>query len=363
MEDKAQRWGWGGRGGGGGVCEDSTASGIVIEMVKAGGDAMLDMINLIIKEQISDNWDNSKIINCFKGKGNATRCGNYRGLKLLEHTMKILERIVEAIIRQQVHIDSMQFGFLPGPSMTDAIFILRQMQEKHHSKRKTMYAVFVDLEKAFDRVPRKVLWGSLRRLGVDESVIRLFKAMYSNAQSSVQVNGSSSEPFKVSVGVHQRSALSPLLFIIVMKVISRELRFSCLWELLYPDDLAVLSDSLVDLKNRLADWNTSLESHGLRVNVDKTKVLVSSAEHNKISVSNPKYPCGVCTFGVRANFILCTSCDLWVHKKCSGKMDSLTDNKNFVCSKCSSEIVPAAITSLKEVNIGNDKFHVDSTFK
>ena len=257
----------------------------------------------------------------------------------------------------------MQFGFLPGPSMTDAIFILRQMQEKHHLKRKTMYAVFVDLEKAFDRVPRKVLWWSLRRLGVDESVIRLFKAMYSNAQSSVQVNGSSSEPFKVSVGVHQRSALSPSLFIVVMKVISRELRFGCLWELLYPDDLAVLSDSLVDLKNRLADWNTSLESHGLRVNVDKTKVLVSSAEHNKISVSNPKYPCGVCTFGVRANSILCTSCDLWVHKKYSGKTDSLTDNKNFVCRKCSSEIVPAAIESLKEVNIGNDKFHVDSTFK
>ena len=96
VEDKAQRWGG---SGGGGECEDITASGIVIEMVQADGDAMLDMINLIIKEQISNDWDNSTIINCFKGKGNATRCGNYRGLILLEYTMKILERIVEAIIR------------------------------------------------------------------------------------------------------------------------------------------------------------------------------------------------------------------------------------------------------------------------
>ena len=123
-------------------------SGIVIEMAKVGGNAMLDvitdLINLIIKEkQIPDDWDQSTIINCFKGKGDATRCDNYRDLKLLEHTMKVLD----AIIRQQVDTDSMQFGFMSGRSTTDAIFILRQMQEKHHLKGKTMYAAFVDLER------------------------------------------------------------------------------------------------------------------------------------------------------------------------------------------------------------------------
>ena len=93
------------------------------------------------------------------------QCGKYQGLKLLEHTMKGLERIIDVIIRQQVDIDSMQFGFMPGRSTTDVIFILRQMQEKHHLKRKTMYATFVDLEKGFDRVPRKVRWRwSLRNL-------------------------------------------------------------------------------------------------------------------------------------------------------------------------------------------------------
>ena len=73
-------------------------------------------------------------------------------------------------------------------------------------------------------------------------VICLRKAMYSNTQSKVQVNGSSSKPFKVPVGVHQGSVLSPLQFIIVMEALSREVRVSCPWELLYVDDL----------KNRLA---------------------------------------------------------------------------------------------------------------
>ena len=74
------------------------------------------------------------------------------------------------------------------------------------------------------------------------------------------------------------------------------------------------------------------------------------------------YPCNVYTFGVGANSILCTLCDLWVYGKCSGITDHLT-KRNFLCCKCSGERVPAAIASFKEVNIGNDNFHVESTFK
>ena len=77
---------------------------------------------------------------------------------MLEHTVKSQERTVDAIIRQQVDIDNMQFGFMPGRSTTDAIFILNQMQERHHVKRKTMYAAFGDPRKTFYRVPCKVLW-------------------------------------------------------------------------------------------------------------------------------------------------------------------------------------------------------------
>ena len=55
----------------------------------------------------------------------------------------------------------MQFGFMPGRGTTDAIFILRQLQEKHLAKNKKLYFAFVDFEKAFDRVPRKVIWWAM----------------------------------------------------------------------------------------------------------------------------------------------------------------------------------------------------------
>ena len=62
-----------------------------------------------------------------------------------------------------------------------------------------MYAAFVDLKKAFDRVPRKVLWWSLRKLGIDEWVIRLVKAMYSNTKPKAQVNDSSSAGIEIRI--------------------------------------------------------------------------------------------------------------------------------------------------------------------
>ena len=71
-----------------------------------------------------------------------------------------------------------------------------------------------------------MLWWSLRKLELDEWVIRLVKAIYSVASSSVQVNDSCSEPFKVMVGAYQASLLSPLSVIIVMEALSREFMFS-----------------------------------------------------------------------------------------------------------------------------------------
>ena len=75
------------------------------------------------------------MVSVYKGKGNALECGSYRGIKLLDQVMKVLERVTEKRVRDKVQIDSMQFGFRPGRGTTDAIFILRQMQERFLAKK------------------------------------------------------------------------------------------------------------------------------------------------------------------------------------------------------------------------------------
>ena len=67
----------------------------------------------------------------YKGKGDPLVCGSYRAIKLLKQPMKLLERVLEKKIRCQVSIYNMQFGFMPGKGNTDAIFTMRQVQEKH----------------------------------------------------------------------------------------------------------------------------------------------------------------------------------------------------------------------------------------
>ena len=140
-------------------------SGIVVEMIR-------DLAAAIIRGgKVPSDREQSFIIRLYKGKGDALERGNYRGLKLTEQVMKVLERIVDGLIRQLVSIDDSQFGFVPGRGTTDPIFVVRQLQEKHLAANKRLYMAFVDLEKAFDCVPRNVIWWALRKLGLEEWIV------------------------------------------------------------------------------------------------------------------------------------------------------------------------------------------------
>ena len=174
-----------------------------------------DLTNSIIRENVmSIEWGDSFIFGVFKGKGEAIDRGNHRGLKLTEHVLKVVERIIEVTIRDVVNVDDMPFGFMLGPGTTDAIFILRQIQEQYIGKNRILYFVFVDLEKAFDRA----LW----KVGIPEWITRVVQIMYQNARSRVTINNSYIDVSKVQVEVHQGSLVSPILFIIVLEALSRE---------------------------------------------------------------------------------------------------------------------------------------------
>ena len=94
--------------------------------------------------------------------------GSNRAIKLLVCVIKVIEHVFEQRIREKVKIDTIQFRLMPGKGTTDAIFTVLQMQEKYGGKGKKFYFAFVDLEKAFDRVPSEVTRWALRKTGVDE---------------------------------------------------------------------------------------------------------------------------------------------------------------------------------------------------
>ena len=147
-------------------------------------------------------------------------CGNYRTIKLLKHGMKVVECVFEKRLRKMVEVREEQYEFVAGKGTIDAIFILRQLQVKYLENDK-LYLVFVDLEKVFERVPRVLIESSLRRKGVMESYINAVMKMYKEVLSQVKVEGEDSKEFAVRVGIHQGSLLSPLIFVVMMDVVTK----------------------------------------------------------------------------------------------------------------------------------------------
>ena len=94
-----------------------------------------------------DEWKTSVTVPIFKGKSDVMSCGSYREVKLLEHAMKIVEKVLQRRIRTLINLNEMQFGFMPGNETMHAIFIVRKMQQKYQKKDKKLYLCFVEMEK------------------------------------------------------------------------------------------------------------------------------------------------------------------------------------------------------------------------
>jgi len=103
-------------------------------MIAASGeigiDVMVELSQSVLDERgMPDEWALSVVVPIFKRKGDAMSCDAYRGVKLLEHGMKIVEKVLERRLQSMVKVDEMQFGFMPGKGTIDAVF-LRRLQEE-----------------------------------------------------------------------------------------------------------------------------------------------------------------------------------------------------------------------------------------
>ena len=108
---------------------------IPIEVWRCFGDAgirwLTKLFNNIFKSnKMPDEWRRSILVPIFKNKGDIQSCTNYRGIKLMSHTMKLWERVCEQRLRRLTSVSRNQFGFMPGRSTTEAIFLVRQLMER-----------------------------------------------------------------------------------------------------------------------------------------------------------------------------------------------------------------------------------------
>ena len=183
-------------------------------------------------------------------------------------------------MRECTDIHESQFGFMPGRSTTDAIFILKQTIEQYREGQKDICVTVIDLEKAYDRVPREEIWRTMRERLVPEKYVKLVQDIYTGCRMKVRTVAGERSTFNVEVGLHHGSALSPYLFLILMDVLTERVRKEAPESILFADDIVLCGDKDVDMTEYLESWRKALEETAMRVSRPKTQFMVFSFEQN-----------------------------------------------------------------------------------
>ena len=123
-------------------------SEVTTQMIVAGGriaeEVMLQLCQRVLDGKgIPDKWKTSIVVPIFNGKGDLINCGLYREVKLLEHSMKTIERELERRIRALVDFDEAQFGFMPGNRTINALFLVQGCKKNIEQKAKECACVLL----------------------------------------------------------------------------------------------------------------------------------------------------------------------------------------------------------------------------
>ena len=258
------------------------------------------LFNVVLESGvIPSEWSIGIIKVLYKNKGNINDVNNYRGITLLSCLGKLFTSVINARLYSYLTnakiLGNEQAGFRPKHSTVDHIFALHVLSNFYVNDKKQLFCAFVDYSKAFDFVDRTYLWQKLLNSNINGKVLNVVRNMYINAKSHVSLKNVLSDSFPCQVGVRQGENLSPLLFAIylndfktflsekynglskVSESIANELNiYLRIFCLLYADDTIVLAENAAQLQKALDGLNNYCNKWALKVNLDKTKVVIFS---------------------------------------------------------------------------------------
>lgn len=210
---------------------------------------------------------------------------------------EIYETILEGRLREKVEkeLEENQSGFRRGRSTQDHIFTIRQIIEKYRARNKEVFMCYIDLEKAFDRVNRKMIWKTLEKLGIGEELKEAVRSIYHKNQNYVRTRNMTSEIFTTNEGVRQGGTLSPLLFITALdEVIKKsvpEMKKLCVGYknmqivsvniCAFADDMVLFAENERDLQHNINILAKQLAPFNLKINEKKTKVMRIAKEESE----------------------------------------------------------------------------------
>uniref|UniRef100_A0A4W2FTA9 RNA-directed DNA polymerase n=1 Tax=Bos indicus x Bos taurus TaxID=30522 RepID=A0A4W2FTA9_BOBOX len=239
-------------------------------------------------QQWPQDWKRSIFIRIPK-KGSAKECSNYRTIALISHTSKVMLKILQARLQQYVNreLPDVQAGFRKGTGTRDQIANICWIMEKAREFQKNIYFCFIDYAKAFDCVDHNKLWKILKEMGIPDHLICLLRNLYAGQEATVRTGHGTTDWFQIGKGVRQGCILLPCLFNLYAEYIMRnagleetqagiKIAGRNINNLRYADDTTLMAESEEELKSLLMKVKMESEKVGLKLNIQKTKIMASS---------------------------------------------------------------------------------------
>ena len=270
----------------------SGGDGIPVELFQILKDDAVKVLHSICQQiwktqQWPQDWKRSVFIPIPK-KGNAKECSNYRTIALISHASKVMLKILQARLQQYVNreLPDVQAGFRKGRGTRDQIANICWIMEKAREFQKNIYFCFIDYAKAFDCVDHNKLWKILKEMGIPDHLICLLRNLYAGQEATVRTGHGTTDWFQIGKGVHQGCILSPCLFNLYAEYIMRntgleeaqagiKIAGRNINNLRYADDTTLMAESEEELKSLLMKVKVESEKVGLKLNIQKTKIMVS----------------------------------------------------------------------------------------
>ncbi len=264
---------------------------------------LLKLFNsILIYNGKTTDWYTSILVLLHK-KGKKTEPLNYRGISLLSCVSKfftaILNKRLLNYVKEKKILSDEQLGFVSGNRTSDAHIIIHNIIQKYcHKKNKRIHSCFIDFSKAFDNISRDILFKKLKTYGITGNFYNVLKNMYCNDSIKIKLGEHLSEKIYPNQGVRQGCVLSPLLFNIYLADLPRRLELSTntgpiignkiLNNIIWADDLVILSETEEGLNNMLAELALYTEENALTINIDKSKAMIFN-KTGKLLRRNFKY--------------------------------------------------------------------------
>ncbi|KAK3555889.1 hypothetical protein QTP86_029801, partial [Hemibagrus guttatus] len=252
--------------------QDTLGRRSMINLVAMSSDLRPHVLDTRVKRGAELSTDHHLVVSWIRLR----RRTRTQSVAVRDSTSGLGDRGVEPRIQEE------QCGFRPSRGTLDQLYTLHWVLEGSWEFAQPVHMCFVDFEKAFDRVPRGILWEVLWEYGVRGPLLRAVQSLYKQSRSLVRIASCKSDLFLVHVGLRQGCLLSPVLFIVFMDRISRRsqglegVRFGDhrISSLIFADDVVLLAPSSLDLQHALGRFAAECEAAGMRVSTSKSEAMV-----------------------------------------------------------------------------------------